>query len=132
MYKWMSVFAFVSMAAHAQAVNLPEGTEALQSVAGGVVSTSALCPEGTVCVTNGTIMNLVVNGAGCLDDLLDPTVTVIDSQNVAVHMQLAINAKSKVARCTSRPMYMPTLNVINMYRPFRIHFVGTNQVVEVR
>lgn len=132
MYKWISVLALISMSAAAQVVSLPEGTEALQSVGGGVQSRSPLCPEGAVCKTDGTAVTLLVNGAGCLDELLEPTVKVIDSENVAVHMQLALNNKSKAALCESAPLYLPTLNIQNVYPPFRIHFVGTQQVVEVR
>jgi hypothetical protein len=132
MSKWVFVFAVISVSATAQSVNLPVGTEALQSVAGGVQSVSPLCPEGSVCKTNGSAVQLLVQGSGCMDELLEPVVTVIDSENVAVHMQLALNEKSKAALCEAAPLYLPTLDIHYVYPPFRIHFVGTQQVVQVR
>lgn len=127
------MFAVFSMAALAtpQSTGLPDGTVGLAAAKGRVVARRPLCPEGVQCVTNGTIVTLEFTG-GCLDNLLPLTyATSTDRTEVFVHALLAVNKDSLVAFCSSLPVYKAEVSLINQYPPFKIHFMGTSETVNV-
>ncbi|MGE4131585.1 MAG: hypothetical protein AB7F86_08085 [Bdellovibrionales bacterium] len=111
---------------------VPKGTQYLTDVSATVQSTSELCPQDVVCIANGTIVNMHVDGIGCVDPLMPVTYQVIDEHNVAVHLQIAQNERSTRVFCKKIPEFQPKLQLINYYKPFNIHFLGTGQVVEVK
>lgn len=123
----LSLLTFGSF--HAFSADLPPGTYALADVAGQVASAEPLCPEGMTCVTNGTILNMTYTG-GCLDSLVQPVYTVV-GQDVFVHAQVALNENSKRVRCAALPIFTDTMQLIMKFPPFKIHFMGTNEVLIV-
>ena len=131
MNKLMTILALSLMTGAAFAEPFPEGTIGIYSVAGRVVSTTALCPVGATCITNGTIVELSLPAHGCMDNLISPIYTQIDRQTVVVHAQILANEASRRTRCIVQPTFVSNLQLIMMFKPFTIKFLGTNESVVV-
>ncbi|MBX3022367.1 MAG: hypothetical protein KF799_11900 [Bdellovibrionales bacterium] len=110
---------------------LPAGTIALQTVGGDVVSTAPLCPAGVKCITNGTIVNLVLGSGGCLDQLLPLTYEKVGDE-VIVHAQVAVNEQSSKVNCATHTIFTEQLALIGVYKPFKLRFLSTGPVVTVK
>lgn len=125
----LSVVAFASI--HAFAVEAEVATGVVRSVAPASIKTAPLCPDGVTCFTNGTIVTMVFTPAGCLDRALQPVYEQV-GQDVYVHAQVNSPEDNKRVRCAVMPVVTEQLQLIMLFPPFKLHFLGTNQTIEVK
>lgn len=120
--------ALFAPTASARADNLPDDALSVTHIAGTISGVSALCPEGVVCITGGTTINLLFNLGGCVDELLPLTYKTVDINGVRNVFIDAINvqtAGSLVTRCNRAPTENTQISLINYYGRFKLHFLGT-------
>lgn len=126
----LSVVAFASVnvfAAHFTEVE--EGV--VRSVFPSSFKTSPLCPEGVTCFTDGTIVDMVFTANGCLDKVIEPAYEVI-GQDVFVHAQVNSPKQNRAVKCIAMPILTQRLQLLMLFPPFKLHFLGTNQTIEVK
>lgn len=125
----LSVFAFASLSVFAAESKVALGV--VRSAAPNSIKTAPLCPDGVTCFTNGTIVNMVFTPAGCLDNALQPVYEQV-GQDVYVHAQVNSPDDNKRVRCVAMPIVTEQLQLIMLFPPFKLHFLGTNQTIEVK
>lgn len=125
----LSVLAFASLNVFATESDVALGT--VRSVAPFSIKTAPLCPDGVTCFTNGTIVSMVFTPAGCLDRALQPVYELV-GQDVYVHAQVNSPEDNKRVRCVTMPIVTEQLQLIMLFPPFKLHFLGTNQTIEVK
>lgn len=133
----IALVVFAGLQAEARSLRLDdstllhEGSKSIVSVAGQVTSLEPLCPTGMVCVAGGTIVNLRFDVGGCVDQML-PISYVQLRDEVIVHAQVVRNEGSLHTMCNRMPVSHQRLQLVNTYPPFRIRFMGTTEIIDVK
>lgn len=132
------VIAFVALlslsALASEGVQIPEGAQYISYTSGDLVSAKPLCPKGAMCIVNGTKIELAINLGGCVD-LVGPVSYKISQQKDETQVFVAATRMatkaSMVVKC-AKPATSPlTLTLVNVYGNIKIHFIGTDEVIDV-
>jgi hypothetical protein len=102
---------------------LPAKTIGIVSATGIVItSTHSLCPEGAMCITDGTVVNLLAHIGGCVDSAGPLSYHAVQpfhggkmgALQLTVHIPVLVNEDSKVTRCfvANTKAYTLSLNML--------------------
>jgi hypothetical protein len=107
-------------------VRIESGDLAITPIAGEVVGTRPLCPQGAACFVNGTVIDLSFTLLGCGDRLGPVTYTAKeDDGKISLFVSaLDINTeRSQRVFCFVAPTARATITLVNLYGTVDAHFL---------
>jgi hypothetical protein len=123
------IFTVVSAAAAPRFYELDEGDRFLSTISSVVsVEKGPLCPEGALCLINGTQLNVELPLGGCLDRLGPVTYTLERKENKTIVNIMAIriiNEESNVAFCVREPSAFVGITLINTFGPIEVKMLNS-------
>lgn len=95
---------------------LPTGAVGMVPVKARVVEAAALCPQGVVCITNGTVIKLEVILPGCKDILGPVAQKLLRVEDTVIEVGVAafavVSAESRNAQCSDLPKAIVEVTVV--------------------